>query len=103
LLLGVYPAGTLPVAAHNKMHGLSLRSELQAPSMNQELKYPRWQELLKDLILEFNPQNLPPKLRKTEAIIRARYREVSCQATQTEERQALIDALATIQVIKGSH
>ena len=70
--------------------------------MNQELKYPHWQGLLRDLILEFNPQRLPPKLQKTEAIIRARYREVSSESTQIEERQALIDALATIQVIKKS-
>jgi len=68
-----------------------------------QLKYPAWQESLRDTILEFDPQKLPPKIRRTEAMIRARRQALSSGAGQTEERQALLDALATIQVLKDAH
>ena len=67
-----------------------------------QLKYPSWQESLRDAILEFDPQKLPPKIRKTEAMIRARHQAISSGGGQTEELQALVDALATIRVLKGT-
>jgi hypothetical protein len=66
------------------------------------LKYPLWQEPLRDAVLEFDPQKLPSKIRKTEAAIRSRYHTLSTSGRQSEERQALLDALATIRVLKAS-
>jgi hypothetical protein len=68
-----------------------------------QLKYPMWQELLRDAILKFDPQKLPQKIRQTEAAIRARYQALSSEGSLTEERQALVDALATIRVLTGTH
>jgi len=68
-----------------------------------QLKYPAWQESLRDTILEFDPQKLPPKIRRTEAMIRARHQVLSSGAGHAEEQQALVDALATIRVLKGTH
>ena len=68
-----------------------------------QLKYPSWQESLRDTILEFDPQKLPPKIRKSEAMIRARHRVLSSGGGQPEEQQALVDALATLQVLKVTH
>ena len=68
-----------------------------------QLKYPMWQGLLRDAILEFDPQKLPQKVQQTEAVIRARYQALCSEGSLTEERQALVDALATMRVLTGTH
>lgn len=64
------------------------------------LKYPEWQGLLRDAILEFRPQELSAKVQKLETAIFERMQALSCDSDHHHERAALNDALATLRMLK---
>jgi hypothetical protein len=63
--------------------------------MNPQLKYPVWQEPLKEVVLEFAPQRLREKLQELEALMSRRSRELA------DELQALNDGFITIRILKN--
>jgi len=68
-----------------------------------ELKFPEWQEPLRDAILERDPQQLADKTQKIEALIRARLQQlrmaISGDSESRTEEQALMDALNVIRIV----
>lgn len=68
-----------------------------------ELKFPEWQEPLRDAILERDPQQLAYKTQKIEALIRARFHQlgmaISVDSESRTEEQALMDALNVIRIV----
>jgi hypothetical protein len=68
--------------------------------MSRWLEYPTWQVPLWDAILEFDAQRLPAKVQKAEKAIRDRLHELGTAANNPRERQALTDALATLEILK---
>jgi hypothetical protein len=68
--------------------------------MSKWLEYPQWQAPLWDAILEFDPQRLSAKVQKAEKAIRDRLHELATSAVDLHERQALTDALATLEILK---
>jgi hypothetical protein len=65
------------------------------------LKYPEWQGLLRDAILEFGPQELSTKVQKVETAIFERMQALSGDSDHHNERVALADALATLRILKN--
>jgi hypothetical protein len=72
----------------------------KARTISEELKYPPWQAPFREAILECNPQRLCEKVRAAEKAIHDRLHELTNESYDFCERQALIDALATIEVLK---
>ena len=67
------------------------------------LKFPEWQEPLRDAILEHDPQQLAEKTQKIEALIRTRLQQLRMSETADSEsraeEQALVDALNVIRIV----
>lgn len=67
------------------------------------LKFPEWQEPLRDAILERDPQQLAEKTQKIEALIRTRLQQLrmseSADSESRTEEQALVDALNVIRIV----
>jgi hypothetical protein len=70
-------------------------------SMSEPLKYPKWQTPLVDAILEFNSERLSEKVLKLDRVIHNRLDAVS-GSHDFREREALTDALATLEILKGN-
>ena len=70
--------------------------------MSEPLRYPLWQEPLRDAILEFDAQRLFLKIQRAEKFINDRLGELQSEGNDCHEREALIDALATLEVLRGS-
>jgi hypothetical protein len=68
--------------------------------MSRELKYPQWQEPFRNAIIEFSTQQLGEKLQKVEAMILDRLRVLSSDIKSLGERQALLDAISIIRILK---
>ena len=69
-----------------------------------ELKFPEWQEPLRQAILERDPALLAEKTQKIERTIRERLqllrmKNTGCNSNQRAEEQALMDALNVIRII----
>ena len=77
-------------------------SILKKPSktMSEPLRYPQWQVLLDEAILEFDAQRLFAKVRTAERVIHDRLHELTSETHDFRERQALTDALATLEALK---
>jgi hypothetical protein len=67
--------------------------------MSREFKY-QWEGLLEDIILEFNPQELKPKIQKLEATIFDRTQALSPGRDHHEEQQALANAISTLRILQ---
>lgn len=65
-----------------------------------ELKFPRWQASLQDVILEFDRDKLPGKIQQVEALIAARLEQLKLSADGLSEREAIHDAMSILRVIK---
>ena len=65
----------------------------------EELKFPKWQRPLQDLILEFDREKLREKIKKVEALISERYQQLGETSEGRAERDALSDALSVIRVL----
>jgi hypothetical protein len=68
--------------------------------MNRDLKFPQWQESLRDALLEFNPERLRLKLQKAEEAIAKRLRQLSIEQANPEEIRALNDGRYLIGDVK---
>jgi hypothetical protein len=67
-----------------------------------ELKFPEWQEPLREAILECDPKQLAEKTQKIEALIRERLQQLRTNgepASRSVEEQALLDALNVIRIV----
>jgi hypothetical protein len=61
------------------------------------LRYP-WQHVLLDAFLEFNPDQLPAKIRAAQGVISARLYDVS--PNDVDERIALSDAMRSLNALE---
>ena len=68
--------------------------------MSDLLKYPQWQLSVREAILEFNAQRLSAKVRSAERAIQDRLHALASETHDFHERQALRDALATLEILK---
>ena len=66
-----------------------------------ELPYPKWQTPLRELILEFDPEQFREKALKVEALIFERLRQLLESSNGHHERQAIDDGLSTLRSIRG--
>jgi hypothetical protein len=64
-----------------------------------ELRFPRWQTPLQELILEFDPETLPEKIQQLKALILQRRRQLDRENGGRVEKIALHDALAIIRIM----
>lgn len=64
-----------------------------------QLKYPQWQEALREAILEPNAEERINKMGKIAQEIRGRLQTTGAGTVDAEERQALSDALRVIQIM----
>ena len=69
-----------------------------------ELKFPEWQEPLREAILERDPKQLAEKTQKIETLIRERLQQLRTNgearnANRSVEEQALLDALNVIRIV----
>jgi hypothetical protein len=72
----------------------------ETPTMSEEeLRFPEWQKPLQDLILEFNREKLLEKVKKVEAMIIERDRQLAGSSGGQDERMALGDAMSIIRVL----
>jgi hypothetical protein len=89
-----WPQSPSFVQTHRR--GVSNREE----AMSRELKYPQWQEPFRNAIAEFGTQQLGEKLQKVEAMILDRLQVLSSDIKSLAERQALLDAISIIRILK---
>ena len=68
--------------------------------MCDELKYPQWQEPFRSAITAFGTRQLSGKLKKVEAMVLDRLQVLSSDIKSLDERQALLDAISIIRVLK---
>ena len=68
--------------------------------MNQDSKYPKWQQPLAAAILEFDPQRLHEKVQRAEAAIANRLEELATEQGNQLERLALFDGLSILKRVK---
>jgi hypothetical protein len=68
--------------------------------MCNQLKYPQWQEPFRTAITAFGTQQLSEKLKKVEIIVLDRLQVLSSDIESLDERQALLDAISIIRVLK---
>jgi hypothetical protein len=71
--------------------------------MSRELKYPQWQEPFRSAITEFGTQQLGEKLQRVEVMILDRLQVLSSDIKSLAERQALLDAISIIRILKRDH
>lgn len=64
------------------------------------LKFPEWQETLRDAILERDGKTLDHKIENAERLISLRFLRLQHEKDCLEERQALIDALYLLRLLK---
>jgi len=65
-----------------------------------ELKYPKWQGPLQEVILEFNREKLAEKLQKVESLVFECLQQLHQGTDGASEREALNDALSTLRVLR---
>jgi hypothetical protein len=62
----------------------------------ESLKYPEWQKLLQEALLELDPEKLKQRVAAAETAIFKRLQAMSQDRDHTAERQAIEDALASL-------
>lgn len=68
--------------------------------MSDDLKYPQWQEPFRTAITAFGTQQLSEKLKSVETMVLERLQLLSSDIKSLDERQALLDAISIIRVLK---
>jgi hypothetical protein len=68
--------------------------------LSEDLKYPQWQMPLREAILEFDAERLSNKVQAAEKAIDTRLRGLTAENHDFQERQALKDALATLEILR---
>jgi hypothetical protein len=77
------------------------RSEGDTEMSDGELKFPKWQIPLQELILEFDHEKLPAKVEKVEALLFERMQQLGQEPDGRVELDALKDALTVLRIIKA--
>jgi hypothetical protein len=67
---------------------------------NGELRFPKWQTPLQEVVLEFDREKLPGKIEKMEQLLYERLRELGPESEALEERTAISDGLSLLRIIK---
>jgi len=65
-----------------------------------KLKYPQWQALLQEIVIEFDREALANKIQKAEAVIFERLQQLSPEIIADGEREAINNALSILRIIK---
>lgn len=65
-----------------------------------ELKYPKWQAPLQEVIFELNREKLADKIQKLEALILERVLQLQLGSDSHREQEAINDALSTLRALK---
>ena len=65
-----------------------------------ELKYPKWQAPLQDLILELDREKLREKIQHVETLIFERIQQLGEGSDGRSELQAINDAMSVLRIIK---
>lgn len=68
--------------------------------MNQDFKYPQWQQPLVAAIMEFDHEKLRQKIEKAEEAIGQRIQELAATDTNEHERRLLSDGLSVVRRVK---
>jgi hypothetical protein len=68
--------------------------------VSEQLKYPLSQQLLREAILEFDADRLSSKVQRVEKAIHDSLHELTPESDDFDERQALTDGLATVEILK---
>jgi len=71
--------------------------------MSLKLKYPRWQEPLAAVILEFDPQQLTVKIQRAEEAIAHRLEELGEGKDSEHELRLLADGISILRTFKQEH
>ncbi|HLZ92529.1 MAG TPA: hypothetical protein VKQ28_12510 [Candidatus Acidoferrum sp.] len=64
------------------------------------MKYPQWQALLQEIVIEFDREALANKIQKAEAVIFERLQQLSPEIIADGEREAINNALSILRIIK---
>ena len=67
---------------------------------DQELKYPKWQEPLRELLLEFDHDRLLKKIDQVETLISERHNQLGNSSDSRPERDAINDARNIVRMIQ---
>ena len=65
-----------------------------------KLKYPQWQALLQEIVIESDREALANKIQKAEAVIFERLQQLSPEIVADGEREAINNALSILRIIK---
>jgi len=68
--------------------------------MDQDFKYPQWQEPLVAAIMEFDHEKLRRKIEKAEEAIGQRIQELALTDSNEHERRLLSDGLTVVRRVK---
>jgi chemotaxis regulatin CheY-phosphate phosphatase CheZ len=81
------------------MYGLFTGKNLKMEPA-ESLKYPEWQKLLHEALLELDTDKLKQRVASAEAAIFKRLQAISQSTDHQAERQAIEDALASLRFLK---
>ena len=65
-----------------------------------ELKFPEWQTPLQEVLLEFDREKLPEKIRNVESLILERLQQLALGNNGHDEKDSLHDALIILRIVK---
>jgi hypothetical protein len=74
----------------------------ETPDDNSEqgLKFPKWQKLCREALVELDPDKLKERVLLAEAAVYVRLQELAQRPGEQEERQALIDVTSSLRYLK---
>lgn len=67
---------------------------------SENLQYPKWQKPLQEAFLELNKDRLKQRIITAEFAVHSRLRNLANEPGNNPERQALVDALSSLRVLK---
>jgi hypothetical protein len=68
--------------------------------MSDELKYPAWQELLREALIEFDPQEMRAKIQKANTAVQHRLLALRFDSGHQDELRELSDAMSTLRILR---
>lgn len=77
-----------------------MRSQIMEDAVVEGMQYPDWQRLCQDALFELDKDKLPERVAAAEAAIFSRLRAMEVADDSLEERQAIVDGLSILRVLK---